>query len=382
MFSNLARLALLHAAVVVALPSLSRAATLPAHTALRILIVSDEVNPHGLTDPELTQPGEISAALLAAGSGLTIDVVTEVGTDSLPTATALLSVPFGDPAAYDVLIYFAHRIPTGPGGATDQAAFVAEVEDFLEDGGGVVSFHHGSYETTGKEAMQDLIGATATGSVSWNTIDGQNVINVVPHHFVTRHGVEYPGTVAYADVARGVAASTYPFFQNVPDERYINFDINPGAGTIELLFGSDYSENGTSHILGFTHHRPAWAGVVVAYQPGEYQPSALDDLDGNNFQILANMIVFAADEFCGNGVVDVANGEDCDDAADNGTASSCCTASCDFKPNGNASCDGNLCTRPDTCTNGVCTPGACADAQACSGCGGVCNDTGSTCECQ
>ena len=36
------------------------------------------------------------------------------------------------------------------------------------------------------------------------------------------------------------------------------------------------------------------AGVVVGYQPGEYQPHALDDLDGNNFQILANAILYAA----------------------------------------------------------------------------------------
>ena len=34
--------------------------------------------------------------------------------------------------------------------------------------------------------------------------------------------------------------------------------------------------------------------MVVAYQPGEYQPNAVDDLAGNNFQILANAIYFAA----------------------------------------------------------------------------------------
>jgi hypothetical protein len=83
---------------------------------------------------------------------------------------------------------------------------------------------------------------------------------------------------------------------------------------------------------------------------------------------------------CGNGLVD--SGEDCDAGAENGTGNSCCAATCLFKPNGNASCDGNACTRPDTCTNGVCTPGACADAAACTICGGTCNDTGSSCECQ
>jgi parallel beta-helix repeat protein len=82
---------------------------------------------------------------------------------------------------------------------------------------------------------------------------------------------------------------------------------------------------------------------------------------------------------CGNGSVEA--GELCDTGAANGTESSCCTASCQFKPNGAASCDGNACTRPDTCTAGVCTPGACADGAACTICGGTCDDTGSSCEC-
>ena len=59
------------------------AATLPPHDPLRIPIVSDEVNPHGLTNAELTQPGDIGAALVAPDSGISIDIVTEVATDDL-----------------------------------------------------------------------------------------------------------------------------------------------------------------------------------------------------------------------------------------------------------------------------------------------------------
>jgi hypothetical protein len=81
----------------------------------------------------------------------------------------------------------------------------------------------------------------------------------------------------------------------VPDERYPTFSYNPSAGPVKTLFGSNYADNGTTHLLGFTHRRPAWSGTVVAYQPGEYQPHALDDLSGNNFQILANEILYAAD---------------------------------------------------------------------------------------
>lgn len=276
----------------------AQAADLPPHGPLRILIVSDEVNPHGLSDAELSQPGDLSAALLAPGSGLVLDPapdgVLEIGTDDLPLVTAALALPFGSAAAYDVLIYFAHRIPNGAGGATAQADFVAALEAFLVAGGGVVCFHHGTYLTAGKEAVLAVIGATASGSVPWNTVEGQDVIDVAPGHFVTTRGVDYTGSVAYADPARGVPAGSYDLFNNLPDERYPQFEIDPGAGTLQLLFASDYDDAGTTHVLGFTHRRPTWQGVVVAYQPGEYQPQALDDPDGNNFQILANAIVYAA----------------------------------------------------------------------------------------
>jgi hypothetical protein len=276
------------------------AVDLPPHPPLRILIVSDEVNPHGLLPPELTQPGDLSAAFAGAGFGLNldpgVDAILEVPTDDLHLATAALSVPPGDPLAYDVLVYFAHRLPEDEAPAVNQAhqdAFTAAVEAFLVAGGGVLGFHHGNYTAPGKAGMLDILGGTAS-SVAWNTTTGQDVIDVAPGHFITTHAVEYPSTVAYADPANGVAAGTYGVFSNLPDERYPAFSINPSAGDVELLFASDYVENGATHVLGFTHRHPAWAGVVVVYQPGEFQPQALDDTDGNNAQILANALVYAA----------------------------------------------------------------------------------------
>lgn len=276
------------------------AAELPPHPTLRVLIVSDEVNPHGLSSADLTQPGDISAALEAGGTGLNLDAspdgVLEIPTNSIEEATARLTVSRDDPAAYDVLIYFAHRIPNNGNDALGrQAAFTAAVEDFLEAGGGMISFHHGSYFASGKQAILDLIGATASGTVVWNTSQGQNVIATSPEHFVACNAVEYPANVTYSDVPRGVPNASYPFFNNTPDERYLAFEYNASAaGNVQTLFGSNYNQNGTTHLLGFVHKRPEWEGVVVAYQPGEYQPNALNDTDGNNFQILANAIVFVA----------------------------------------------------------------------------------------
>src|SRR5262245_59313536 len=97
-----------------------QAAVLPPHRPLRILIVSDSVNPHGLSSAELTEgldpgPGDIGNTLRRAGTGILLDAaadaVREIPTNEIEQATAALSVPACDAASYDVLIYFAHRIP-------------------------------------------------------------------------------------------------------------------------------------------------------------------------------------------------------------------------------------------------------------------------------
>lgn len=280
------------------------AAVLPLHRPLRILIVSDTVNPHGLSSADLTEAGDIGATLRRPGTGITlaaaVDAVTEIPTNDIEQATALLSVPACDPSSFDVLIYFAHRIPDpNPGKpqtpAQRQDAFTAAVDAFVTTGGGLVAFHHGSYAAAGKAGILELIGATASGAVPWDTVNGQNVIATAPNHFITTNGIEYASNLAYADAGRGVPAASYPYFNNTPDERYPVFNYNPTAALTTTLFGSNYNDAGATHLLGFTHRRPAWSGIVVGYQPAEYQPQALDDLDGNNFQILANAIVYAAD---------------------------------------------------------------------------------------
>ncbi|MCH8822906.1 MAG: hypothetical protein IH984_05285 [Planctomycetes bacterium] len=287
--------------VVVMVSQAAFAAELPPHDPLRILIVSDYVNPHGLPPEDLTEPGDLSATLGQHGTGLKIshtpNSILEIPTNSIELATQALSVSLCDPDAYDVLIYFAHRIPNNGSAANNiarQEAFTEAVENYLVAGGGMISFHHGSYITSGKQSIQSVIGASAYGSVPWNIVDGQNVINVSPLHFITSNSIEYTAQVNYSDLDRGVPAGTYRSFNNTPDERYLNFEINDDVSEFEVLFGSNYSQNGSTHLLGFTHKRPEWKGIVFGYQPGEYQPNALDDLEGNNFQILANAIYYVS----------------------------------------------------------------------------------------
>lgn len=278
-------------ALAAVIPVLSWAQIVAPHPPLRILIVSDSVNPHGLPPEDLTEPGELSVAL-AAISGLQTEgpsAILEIATDDLDQATALLELPASDSQAYDVLIYFAHRIPNGAGGSALQEDFVEAVSAFLAAGGGVISFHHGIYRTAGKESMQALLAGEATGGVPWDTVDGQNVIAVSPEHFVASHGLDYSGSLSFEDAELSVPLADYPAFNNTPDERYPNFELLPTGGEIELLFASDY--DGQGHVLGYTHRRPGDSGIVVVYQPGEYQPHALEP--GNNLQILLNAVLYA-----------------------------------------------------------------------------------------
>lgn len=79
---------------------------------------------------------------------------------------------------------------------------------------------------------------------------------------------------------------------------------------------------------------------------------------------------------CGDGLI--VGAEECDDGEANGTAASCCTASCTFQPAGTACedglactinvCDGaNVCTStPNPCDDGnVCTDDACSEPTGC-----------------
>ncbi len=264
-------------------PTGATAAELPAHDPLRILIISDEVNPHGLSDSDLTQPGDISAAIGAAGSGLNVGAVQEVASGCVDDALDMLG------GGVHVVVYFAHLAATACDGSPRQVELTSAIEDHLEGGGGVVVFHHGLYEAEGKEPILQLLGGRAS-SIAWDTGSGQDVIAVGGDHFVTSQGMQYSGMRSFGGA--GVSMGDYPFFNNSPDERYdATALLTAGGEERTILFASADGGGGSARVLGYDLWRPGWMGHVVWYQPGEYQPNALN-VNGNNFQALANAIVY------------------------------------------------------------------------------------------
>lgn len=285
---NAWRLGVRSALVSSLLSALASAASLPPHGPLRVLVVSDEVNPNRLSDADLTQPGDISKALNAADSGITLEgEAREVSSQCVDEGLAALN----GAAPPHVVVYFAHRPALGCDQSDQQAALTTAFQAQLTRGGGIVVFHHGGYAWPGKEGILPLLGVNASSTLSWNTTVGQRVFNVAPGHFVTTNGVTYEGKAVLSGTG-GVPSGTFDYFDNIPDERYPNTALLEQTGEARtLLFASD---SGGTRVLGYALERPGWQGRVVFYQPAEYQPHALDDRQGPNFQILANAIVYSA----------------------------------------------------------------------------------------
>jgi hypothetical protein len=268
----------------------AQAATLPEHAPFTLLVIADEVNPHRLGDADLTQPEDLQPALASRESALNLARVQTV--DSQCADAALAQLASQEPPA--VVLYFAHRAAKRCDGSDAQREFTQLLRQGLERGLGVVTLHHGWYvdifSPGAKDELLALLGAK-TNSIKWDTTDGQRVYIVGGEHFVARNGIDVAEHAQF-DGTGTVSAGSYPYFTNVPDELYADTVLveEPGE-TRTPLFATDSLGQ---RLLGYVLVRDGWQGRVVAYQPGEYQPNALDDRSGVNFQILVNAIYYAA----------------------------------------------------------------------------------------
>lgn len=133
------------------LGSFTYAATLPPHKPLSILIIADEVNPHRLSDADLTQPQDLEPALTAEDSPLGIAHISTVNSQCADAALTALAAE----RAPQVVLYFAHRAALHCDGSDAQVELTALLDAGLQQGLGVVVLHHGWYVDIFKRGAKD-----------------------------------------------------------------------------------------------------------------------------------------------------------------------------------------------------------------------------------
>ena len=122
-------------------PLYSIGATLPVHPPLSILIIADEVNPHNLSNANLTQPEDLAPALSASDNGLNIGRIRTVNSQCADEAATALQ----DSELPDVVLYFAHRAAAFCNGNNAQPTLTTLIRTGLESGMGLLALHHGLY---------------------------------------------------------------------------------------------------------------------------------------------------------------------------------------------------------------------------------------------
>src|SRR5690606_41728076 len=68
-------------------------------------------------------------------------------------------------------------------------------------------------------SLHDALPISKTNSIDWDTENGQRVYVVGGNHFVSSNGLRVEQQAQFAGT-NGVAAGSYPYFTNVPDELY------------------------------------------------------------------------------------------------------------------------------------------------------------------
>jgi len=140
---------------------------------------------------------------------------------------------------------------------------------------------------------------------------------------------------------------------------------------------------GQSHTLSFTWNgsvrsNSCEAAVRLGQQNGSTTGCSACEYSGSPGRTLANdghFVSVTYTSLCGNGTVDASVSEQCDQGAANGTATSCCSSTCQFKTSANqCRASGGACDPAEFCSGSSATCGTDLKSTAvCRGSAGVCD---------
>lgn len=205
---------------------------------------------------------------------------------------------------YDVVIYYKHW-STNMNDALQNA-----LVSYADNGGGVVSLHHGLYNDyfygSGKDILVNQLFGAQSNSSGWGA--NRTNYNLVPSnygHFITTHGIDYPQAVTWSSAAPlSSTNSSLSYYSALPvfEEIYTNMTFQPGVafgyGTNEItpLLSNDVNTNPQSNVSGFSRlfdlTDDGSVGRVVYLQPGENRDNySVSSAFG---QMIRNAVAWAA----------------------------------------------------------------------------------------
>ncbi len=240
----------------------------PSDGPKKVLIIQDEL-------PQI----EILSRFLEGEGGLEVTTVDQSG---LPA----------DLSAFGAVMVFIH-------GTLEEATELAMI-NYTRQGGRLVVLHHSI--SSGKAANRyyfDFLGIRLDnpaqspnpvepgGGYGWRHGDIA-IVNLNPNHYITRHNVTWPETLAYTPSDVPSAEGPYPAIMLEHSEAYMNHKFTDGREKI-VLVGLKYYDDRNGQL--FMQDRVVWIkpqgdGVIVYILPGH----GVEDYENRN---VAQMILNA-----------------------------------------------------------------------------------------
>jgi len=235
----------------------------------QVLIIQDEM-------PQI----EVLARFLESEGGLKVTVVDQA---ALPE----------DLSPYRAVMVFIHKALAEPTELT--------IIDYTRQGGKLIVLHHSI--SSGKAENKyyfDFLGIRLDnpkqskdpvepgGGYGWRHADIA-IVNLNPSHYITRHNVVWPDTVAYTPSDFPSAEGRYPAINLEHSEAYMNHKFTDGREKT-VLVGMKYYDNRNGRL--FMQDRAVWLkpqgdGVIVYILPGH----GVEDYENRNMaQLVLNAV--------------------------------------------------------------------------------------------
>jgi len=231
---------------------------------------------------------------------ITVDDLDILGGDTLPYDGSSITSIEDYLSNYDVVVFYKHWA------SNITSNLQNAIVNYADDGGGVLSIHHGLYNS-GKSILVNSLFEAESSSSGWSAnLTSYNLVMTNYGHFVSTYGVALANPIEtpsnWSSLPEGAANMSYSYYPNIEieDEIYNNMtytssaSFGRGVNEITPLFSDNVSSSQYHHASGyvklFDGSNDGSVGKVAFFEPGERPENY--EIDSPYGQILRNAVVW------------------------------------------------------------------------------------------